>query len=75
MSKTFEPITTKVSPVTYKQLMNICKKKGITILCIRRSDADPKKPRRIIIPQASDIIESDDKLIVFGETRQIDNLS
>lgn len=31
MSKTFEPITTKVSPVTYKQLINICKKKGITI--------------------------------------------
>ena len=51
------------------------KKKGITVLCIRRSDADPKKPRKIIIPQASDIIESDDKLIVFGETRQIDNLS
>ena len=51
------------------------KKKGITVLCIRRSDADPKKPRKIIIPQASDIIESDDKLIVFGETRQIDSLS
>ena len=29
--KTYEPITTKVSPATYKQLMNICKKKGITI--------------------------------------------
>lgn len=27
----FQPITTKVSAVTYKQLMNICKKKGITI--------------------------------------------
>lgn len=31
MSKTFEPITTKVSAVTYKQLINICKKKGVTI--------------------------------------------
>ena len=51
------------------------KKKGITVLCIRRADADPKKPRKIIIPQTSDIIESDDKLIVFGETRQIDTLS
>lgn len=29
--KTFEPITTKVSATTYKQLMNICKKKGITV--------------------------------------------
>lgn len=30
MSK-FVPITTKVSPATYKQIMNICKKKGITV--------------------------------------------
>ena len=51
------------------------KKKGITVLCIRRADSDPQKPRKIIIPQASDIIESDDKLIVFGETRQLDSLS
>ena len=51
------------------------KKKGITILCIRRADADPQKPRKVIIPQASDVIESDDKLVIFGETRQIDSLS
>ena len=51
------------------------KKKGITVLCIRRADADPQKPRKVLIPQASDIIESDDKLIVFGETRQLDSLS
>ena len=44
-------------------------------LCIRRADADPKKPRKVIIPQASDVIESDDKLIVFGETKQLDKLS
>ena len=50
-------------------------KKGVTVLCIRRADADPKKPRKVIIPQASDVIESDDKLIVFGETKSLDELS
>jgi len=51
------------------------KKKGVTVLCIRRADPDPKKPRKVIIPQASDVIESDDKLIVFGETKNLDTLS
>ena len=50
-------------------------KTGVTVLCIRRADPDPKKPRSVIIPQASDIIEPDDKLIVFGETKRIDGLS
>ena len=51
------------------------KKHGITVLCIRRVDPDPKKPRHVIIPQASDTIASDDKLIVFGETNRLDALS
>lgn len=51
------------------------RKSGVTVLCIRRADPDPKRPRRIIIPQASDIIEPDDRLIVFGETRKLDKLS
>ena len=51
------------------------KKKGVTVLCIRRADADPKKPRKVIIPQAADVIESDDKLIVFGEPKSLDELS
>ncbi len=50
------------------------KKKGVTVLCIRRADQDPKKPRKVIFPQASDVIESDDRLIVFGETRKLDEL-
>jgi len=29
----------------------------------------------VIIPQASDKIENDDRLIVFGETKSIDELS
>ena len=50
-------------------------KTGVTVLCIRRADPDPKKPRKIVIPQAKDVLESDDKLIVFGETKNIDSLS
>jgi len=51
------------------------KRTGVTVLCLRRADPDPKKPRRIVVPQADDVIESDDKLIVFGETRNLDALS
>ena len=51
------------------------KKSGVTILCIRRPDEDPKKPRRVVIPQASDTLEPGDRLIVFGETRKLDALS
>ena len=48
---------------------------GLTVLCVRRADADPAKPRRVVIPQATDVLQSDDKLIVFGETRKLDSLS
>ena len=51
------------------------KKSGVTVLCIRRVDEDPKKPRKIVIPQASDTLEPGDRLIVFGETRKLDALS
>lgn len=48
---------------------------GVTVLCIRRVDPDPKKPRKVIMPKASDVIRADDKLIVFGETKKLDSLS
>ncbi|MBQ6327825.1 MAG: TrkA family potassium uptake protein, partial [Kiritimatiellae bacterium] len=51
------------------------RKTGITVLCIRRASTDPKKPRKMIIPQASDIVESEDRLILFGETKKLDGLS
>lgn len=50
-------------------------KTGVTVLCIRRADPDPKKPRSIIIPRPTDIVEPDDRLIVFGETKKLDALS
>ena len=45
---------------------------GVTVLCIRRRDENPKKPRAIIVPGPNDQIHADDKLIVFGTTKQID---
>ena len=51
------------------------KKKNLTVLCIRRPDADPKKPRKVIIPQADDMINEGDRLILFGETKKLDSLA
>lgn len=51
------------------------KKTGVTVLCIRRLDENPKKPRAILIPGPNDQIHADDKLIVFGTRKQIDALS
>jgi len=50
-------------------------KTGVTVLCIRRQDENPKKPRAIMIPGPNDQIHGDDKLIVFGTTKQIDALN
>jgi len=50
-------------------------KTGVTVLCIRRADENPKRPRAIVIPGPNDRIHDDDKLIVFGTTKQIDQLS
>ncbi|MBR0197762.1 MAG: TrkA family potassium uptake protein [Kiritimatiellae bacterium] len=49
---------------------------GLTVLCIRRADiADPMKPRKVVIPQAQDLLMNEDKLIVFGETKKLDSLN
>ncbi len=53
---------------------NFRKTMGLSILCVRRSEG-PGKPRKVIIPQASDSLKPDDKLIVFGETSKLDALS
>lgn len=50
------------------------KKTGVTVLCIRRQDENPKRPRAIIVPGPNDQMHADDKLIVFGTTKQIDDL-
>jgi Trk K+ transport system NAD-binding subunit len=48
---------------------------GLSVLCIRRAGEDAKKPRTVIMPQASDVLEADDRLIVFGQTRRLDEVS
>ncbi len=51
------------------------KKTGVTVLCIRRLDENPKKPRAVLIPGPNDQVHADDKLIVFGTRKQIDALT
>ena len=51
------------------------KKTGVTVLCIRRAQAESPKNRAIVIPQPDDLLQADDKLIVFGETRKLESLS
>ncbi len=53
---------------------NFRKETGLSVLCVRRNEGDGK-PRKAIIPQATDVLKEDDKLIVFGETSKLDALS
>lgn len=48
---------------------------GLTVLCIRRMSDDPKQQRTVIIPQASETMMADDRLIVFGETKKLDEIT
>ena len=51
------------------------KKTGVTVLCIRRPAANPKKPRELLIPTPTEKILAGDRLIVFGSMKQIDGLT
>lgn len=55
--------------------MDLRNKTGVTVLCIRRQAANPKKPREVLIPRADEKILAGDRLIVFGTTKQIDDLT
>lgn len=45
----------------------------ITVLAVRRlDDADPAAPRQLLIPKADTLIRSDDRLLIFGTSEQID---
>ncbi len=45
---------------------------GLLVLCVRRVNEDPGKPRSLLTPQPTEVREADDKLIVFGETKRLD---
>ena len=51
------------------------RKTGVTVLCIRRLGGGGANTRKVIFPQAGDRLEPDDRLIVFGETKRLDELS
>ena len=53
---------------------NLRNRKGVTVLCIRRASEDAKQPRKVIIPTPQDCFKPGDRLIVFGETRRLDEL-
>lgn len=45
----------------------------VTVLAVRRlDDADPAAPRQLLIPKADTLIRSDDRLLIFGTSEQID---
>ena len=48
---------------------------GVTVLCVRRLADDPTQPRTIIIPTPDEVIQPDDKLLVFGIDKKIDTIA
>lgn len=48
---------------------------GVTVLCVRRLADDPTQPRTVIIPTAQEVIQPDDKLLIFGEDKQINDMA
>lgn len=47
---------------------------GVTVLVIRRQHEDPRLPRQSIIVSGNEIVEKEDRLIVFGDDLHIDAL-
>lgn len=54
---------------------DVRKKYGVTVICVRRLDENPKKPRAIVVLGPNDVIRADDRLIVFGSAHDIDALT
>ena len=55
--------------------VDLRKKTGVTVLCIRRPADNRSKTRELLIPNPDDKILAEDRLVVFGTTKQIDDLT
>jgi len=53
---------------------DIRRKTGITVLCMRRLADSPEKPREVVMPGPDERLRPEDKLIVFGSSKQLDEL-
>lgn len=54
--------------------VDLRKKMGVTVLCIRRLNEDSNEERAVIIPSANDRMQIGDKLVIFGSPKQIDDV-
>ena len=54
---------------------NFRKTTGLTVLCIRRLEGAGVDSRKVLVPGPEEVLRSDDRLIVFGETRTLDSLA
>lgn len=48
---------------------------GVTVLCLRRETCDTQNPYTMLIPAPSEVIRATDKLIVFGLSHSIEQLT
>jgi len=55
--------------------VDLRKKTGVTVLCIRRPSDNRSKTRELLIPSPDEKILAEDRLVVFGTTKQIDDLT
>ena len=55
--------------------MSVRQTYGVTILAIRRLSDDPRLPRQVIIATGEERIQREDRLLVFGPDRKIDDLA
>ena len=44
---------------------------GITVLSVRRVTGDESRPRETIIPTGSEVLQADDRLVVFGSDKDL----
>ena len=48
---------------------------GVTVLAVRRATEDPARPRETVVATGRETLQSDDRLVVFGPDKALDDLS